>query len=48
MTSLTKDQATITADAFELLHLNQIAIRAAIEEVVHGFASEDQPTFMTT
>lgn len=27
------DKATTTADALELLHLNQIAIRAAIEEV---------------
>jgi len=27
------DDATTTADALELLHLNQIAIRAAIEEV---------------
>lgn len=27
------DNATITADTLELLHLNQIAIRAAIEEV---------------
>ncbi|MHB2050504.1 hypothetical protein [Pseudomonas sp. VEM90] len=27
------DKATITADTLELLHLNQIAIRAAIEEV---------------
>lgn len=27
------DKATATADALELLHLNQIAIRAAIEEV---------------
>ncbi|MCX2814576.1 hypothetical protein OO307_11405 [Pseudomonas sp. DCB_E] len=27
------DKAAATADALELLHLNQIAIRAAIEEV---------------
>ncbi|TLP63079.1 MULTISPECIES: hypothetical protein [Pseudomonas] len=27
------DAATTTADALELLHLNQIAIRTAIEEV---------------
>ncbi|CAM3052780.1 hypothetical protein [Pseudomonas plecoglossicida] len=27
------DKATTTADALELLHLNQIAMRAAIEEV---------------
>ncbi|MNJ59051.1 hypothetical protein D3C77_547140 [compost metagenome] len=27
------DKASTTADALELLHLNQIAIRAAIEEV---------------
>lgn len=27
------DDASTTADALELLHLNQIAIRAAIEEV---------------
>ncbi|MFR0714789.1 hypothetical protein ACLUS7_06945 [Enterobacterales bacterium BD_CKDN230030183-1A_HGKHYDSX7] len=27
------DKATTTADALELFHLNQIAIRAAIEEV---------------
>lgn len=27
------DKATTTADALELLHLNQIAIRAAIEKV---------------
>ncbi|WP_440091216.1 hypothetical protein [Pseudomonas putida] len=27
------DKATTTADALELLHLNQIAIRAAIEEL---------------
>ncbi|WP_144174878.1 hypothetical protein [Pseudomonas sp. Kh13] len=27
------DDVTTTADALELLHLNQIAIRAAIEEV---------------
>lgn len=27
------DKATTTADTLELLHLNQIAIRAAIEEV---------------
>lgn len=27
------DKATTTTDALELLHLNQIAIRAAIEEV---------------
>lgn len=27
------EKAAITADALELLHLNQIAIRAAIEEV---------------
>lgn len=31
--SLHMDKATTTADALELLHLNQIAIRAAIEEV---------------
>ena len=27
------DQASITADTLELLHLNQIAIRAALEEL---------------
>ncbi|MDW2779761.1 hypothetical protein [Pseudomonas sp. BEA3.1] len=27
------DKATTTADALELLHLNQIAIRAALEEL---------------
>lgn len=27
------DKATTTADALELLHLNQIAIRATIEEI---------------
>ncbi|HGY9618027.1 TPA: hypothetical protein ACOJNU_000082 [Pseudomonas putida] len=27
------DQASITADTFELLQLNQIAIRAALEEL---------------
>lgn len=27
------DKATTTAEALELLHLNQIALRAAIEEV---------------
>ncbi|MFT4456488.1 hypothetical protein [Pseudomonas sp. RTCS2] len=27
------DDATTTADALELLHLNQIAIRAAVEEL---------------
>lgn len=27
------DKATITADALELLHLNQLAIRAGLEEL---------------
>lgn len=27
------DQASTTADTLELLHLNQIAIRAALEEL---------------
>lgn len=31
--SLTMDKSTTTADALELIYLNQIAIRAAIEEV---------------
>lgn len=31
--SLHMDKASTTADTLELLHLNQIAIRAAIEEV---------------
>lgn len=31
--SLTMDKVTTTADTLELLHLNQIAMRAAIEEV---------------
>ncbi|WP_415842667.1 hypothetical protein, partial [Pseudomonas reidholzensis] len=31
--SLHMDKATTTADTLELLHLNQLAIRAAIEEI---------------
>lgn len=30
------DQASTTADALELLHLNQVAIRAALEELTMG------------
>lgn len=30
------DKASTTADTLELLHLNQIAIKAAIEEISYG------------
>ncbi len=41
-------QASTTADALELLHLSQVVIRAALEELSFGLAIAAHSTYTKT
>lgn len=43
-----EDHSSVTADMLELLHLNQTALRAGLEELSLWIKQRDQPTCTTT